>query len=136
MGRGGRRSGVQGRSYSNRSDMASNARPLPIATPMNKPYGVAGQMVESQQAIPLAAAPSPGGPTHTPEGGGAPPGPLPGSLGPFDGPTTRPGEPITAAPESMAPGGDSLAEMLAMLAQDSQDPTLVELAQRAMELGE
>lgn len=92
MPRGGRRSGQRGKLYPNRSDMH-----VPKAVVPGQGYGEAKKQMEAQDAIPLGSPPvavagSPPSPTAA---GGLPP--------PFNRPTDRPGEPITAG-LSVGPG--------------------------------
>ena len=91
MPRGGRRSGKQGKPYPNRSDLRQAGQPLPKETATGQPYGAAKAQREAMEAIPLRRSDVP-----VPQAGGAPvmgPGrpPLP-----FNRPTERPDEPITA----------------------------------------
>lgn len=85
MARGGRRTGTPGTAYPNRSDL-QGAQPVTAAT--GQAYGQAGAQRAAQQAIPL---------------------PGPGELGPFDRPTERPQEPVTAGlPVGAGPGPEAL----------------------------
>lgn len=145
-GRGGRRQGVVGRAYGNRTDLTMNARPLPIATAKNQPYGEAGAQADAQRQIPLAPAPGPG--AAGAPGAGGPPGPMPGSLGAFDRPSDRPGEPLTHGAD-LGPGGGQevlgikpppqggppITQLLMTLAQTSGSKDIMELAQRSLALG-
>lgn len=143
MARGGRRQGVQGRNYGNRTDLSLNARPLPVQTATNQPYGAAGAQADAQRAVPLAPPPVP----DVAQGGaGAPAAPVPGSLGAFDRPTDRPYEPPTHGAPTGAGGGlealglpsgpKPITQSLLTMAQLSGSPTLMELAKRAMQLGQ
>lgn len=90
-GRGGRRQGTPGTSYSNRTDLNQTPRAVPGQT-----YGEAGAQIAAQQAVPMA------GPGTQP----APQSPMPG---PLTSPTSRPNEPLTAGiPTGPGPGPESL----------------------------
>ena len=100
MPRGGKRTGQVGAAYQNRTDL--NGPKMPIGNyAKSGPYGTGTELQQAQQAVPVAGAPQPGiGPQQPqqgggPQGGGPPPGPLPGSFGAFNRPTERPNEPIT-----------------------------------------
>lgn len=146
MARGGRRQGVQGRAYGNRTDLSMNARPLPVQTATNQPYGVAGAQAAGQAVVPLAPTPQPGA-AGAPGAGAVSPTPAPGSLGAFDRPSDRPNEPIThGAP--FGPGGGpevmgmekpildtTISNLLSTLAAQSGSTELAELAQHSLRLG-
>lgn len=84
MARGGRRSGVQGQAYSNRTDLNSGPR---IDALRGQPYGEAGAQIASQQALPMAPPPIP-----------------------LTAPTNRPNEPIQAGlPIGPGPGPEAAA---------------------------
>jgi hypothetical protein len=87
VARGGRRAGTPGTTYTNRTDLNTNRQPVQVAT--NQPYGVAGQQAAAQRAVPL-------------------PEQAPVPSGPFDRPTDRPHEPVTAGID-LGPGQDSSA---------------------------
>jgi hypothetical protein len=81
MPRGGRRSGTQGKAYTNRSDLTQAPR---AAT--GQEYGKAGAQIQAQKAAPLPQI--------------APP-----PLVPINAETTMPGEPVTAGlPIGSGPG--------------------------------
>src|SRR5215204_3091863 len=88
MPRGGRRGRTPGEAYPNRSDLQTAQ---PISAVKDQPYGQAGQQQKAQKTAPLAGAqaarvqPAP----KAPQGMGEPPLP-------FNRPTERKGEPITA----------------------------------------
>lgn len=93
MPRGGPRSGSPGRAYPNRADLNQN-RQLPASAAAGQPYGQRQAQLDSQAAVPMAAPPA---------------FPAPGSLGPLDAPTARPGEPLTTgAPVGPGPGPEAL----------------------------
>lgn len=95
--RGGTRQGIQGAQYSNRSDLIEKPR-QPVRTATGQAYGQAGAQAAAQRAIPLPQQPSP-------QMGSAPPLP-------FDAPTQRPGEPVTAGlPIGAGPGPEVLGPM-------------------------
>lgn len=57
MPRGGRRQGVPGANYGNRSDLAMGPRKLPISVAPGQQYGQATAQTQAQQAVPMASAP-------------------------------------------------------------------------------
>ena len=127
MGRGGKRNGVQGRAYSNRTDL-SGVKPPPVTAAPGQPYGVAGAQIAAQQAVPVAPPPT----TVTPQ-----------DLPPLSRPTDRPNEPVTAGmpigpgpgPEVLPPlGNDNLNFLRGIYTQfpDEQVRDLIE----ALEAGE
>ena len=126
-GRGGKRQGTPGRAYPNRTDLAQ----APTAAP-GQTYGNVAQQINAQKQIPLPkqappAAPASAGsaPAGPPPPAGAAPAPIaPGSLGPLDAPTTRPGEPLTAG---LTTGAGPGPEALGMAAQPDADPTVATL---------
>lgn len=94
-GSGGPRSGTPGTAYANRSDL-------------NRPYvgGTYGTATAQQSAMRQMPVAPPG--TAAPGAGPQPP-PPPGAGGPFDRPTERPGEPVTAGlPMGPGPGPEAL----------------------------
>jgi hypothetical protein len=147
MPRGGRRAGRPGVKYPERTDLRSG--PLVPTAPTGLAYGQHQALVDAQRQIPMgpagAATPAPAAP---PPAAPAPPAVLPGSLGAFDRPTDRPGEPVTAGlPTGPGPGpevlglggpmlGKSLADVLSDVASASASPELAQLAQRARALGQ
>lgn len=109
MPRGGKRAGVPGRGYSNRTDLNSN-RTLPVQAGPSQGYGQQAAQLRSQQAVPMAPPPSaPPQAAAPPAAAGRPPMPVP-----LDAPTARPGEPLTAGAalgagpgmEAIGVGGD------------------------------
>jgi hypothetical protein len=102
--RGGRRTGTPGTAYSNRTDLQQ-----PVRTAPSQAYGEAKQSADAQRALPLPQ-------TAPVVSMGAPP-PEPGSLGAFDRPSDRPGEPITSGlPMGAGPGPNAMSPAV--------DPTL------------
>ncbi len=122
----------------------------PAQAPTGMPYGEHQASIESQQAVPLAAAPSPGG--------GPPPGPPQDPAqrlqeavmaarrmrapSPLSGPSLRPGEPITAGMASgPGPGpevlrtGDRVARTMKLLADVTGDATFADLYEQALARG-
>lgn len=99
MARGGRRTGSQGKAYSNRSDLNTARAPsMPTVAPAaGQPYGAQASQIRSLAALPLAptAPPAPAA-TGTPA---APPTPMPD----INRPTERPGEPVTSG-AALGPG--------------------------------
>lgn len=97
---GGKRNGRPGASYGNRSDLQQAPRAVP-----GQPYGVAGQQLQAQQAVPLSQTPPP-----NPQPQGQPQqGPVPGALGQLHAPSDRPNEPITAGlSQGPGPGPEAL----------------------------
>lgn len=96
MPRGGYRKGKSGTAYANRSDLNQ-----PVQAGPSQGYGQRVAQEDAQRAIPLPAQPPasagvPGGATRYPD-----------ELEPFDRPSDRPGEPITAGlPMGPGPGPD------------------------------
>lgn len=133
--RGGSRSAQPGTNYSNRTDMQTQ----PVRTAPSTQYGQGVQQEAAQQAIPLPQAQPPSAPAQQ----AAPAnyqGPTPGSLGPLDRGTDRPGEHVStglkvgpgAGPEVLGPyaGDDTSARLRSLYAQfPNQD--LAELIQVA-----
>lgn len=81
--------------YSNRSDLSNPAKKVAVAAAKGQTYGEAGKQMESQRAVPMAAAPT--------DAVQAAPSVGPGQLGAFNRPTERPMEPVTAG-ASFGPG--------------------------------
>lgn len=126
----------------------------PIAEPTGRPYGERKESVDSQRAMPLPqdpgpqAGPAPAGPA-SPAGAPAPDpeARLEAAMRtaqrmrapqPLFGPTTRPGEPITAGmPTGAGPGpevlrtGDRVARTFRQLAEASGDARFEQLAELA-----
>lgn len=101
MPRGGKRKGTVGGMYPNRSDMRSPALANQPST-----YGDKAQQQRAVQAVPL---PKPqGSALPSARGAPAPAPPIPGAS-PFDRPTERPGEPVTAGLPIGAGPGPSVA---------------------------
>lgn len=141
MPRGGKRTGTEGASYTNRSDL--NTQPVRVAP--SKQYGQGVQQEAAQKIIPLpntAGLPAPGGaPAPTP----MPPAPLPGDHGVFNRATEMPTQPVTAGlPFGDGPGPEALgmpprpkvSQTIAQIAQMANDPELLQLAQRAQQQGQ
>lgn len=85
MPRGGKRQGVQGAAYSNRTDLNAGPR---IDAPRGQPYGEAGAQIAAQQALPMSAPPP--------------------SAIPLGAPTNRPNEPVQAGlPIGPGPGPEA-----------------------------
>jgi len=124
VSRGGKRQGVPGSNYSNRTDlsMAQNQKPLAPTAPTGMPYGAHQASIAAQQAVPVAPPPAP----MVPQGLGSPvSGPAPGELPPLNAPSARPSEPVTAGlPIGAGPGptpnpnaASNVSGLLAQLAQ-------------------
>lgn len=93
MARGGRRNGVAGKAYPQRTDLNSQA---PIARIPGQPYGEQAKQVESQRQIPMASGPSVS-PSMTPGLRGVP--------------SERPSEPLTAGlPSGAGPGPEAVED--------------------------
>lgn len=58
MARGGKRQGIAGRQYPNRSDLAGQPRKLTPAAPTGLPYGEHQQLIQSQQQVPMGSGPN------------------------------------------------------------------------------
>lgn len=101
--------------YPNRSDLRNPAKKVAKMTATGQTYGQATQQMRSQQAVPMASAP-----TDTPP----PPAQrvTPGSLGAFNRPTERPDEPVTAG-ASFGPGRTPMPQY----AIPSEDSVVLEL---------
>lgn len=110
-----------------------NARPLPVMTATNQPYGQAGQQAAGQKIVPLsppptAASVSPAEATPTT------PAYTPGQHD-FGRPSERPDEHIlTPAGGATAPDLGSLASALHVLAAQSGSTEMASLATRAMQM--
>lgn len=127
-GRGGRRTGMAGKPYPNRSDLRAQA----VRTAPSSTYGEAAASERAQQAVPLpqSAAPAMAPPP-------ASPGPLPGDL-PIARPTDRPGEPLTAGmplgagpgPSAAMPAVDPVVENLRAAARAFPNPAIFSLLER------
>lgn len=115
MARGGKRTGTAGKAYPNRSDLPTAPDPG-AGTFKGQPYGAATAQAQVQGATPSPGVQGAPGPTA------GPPGPVPGSLGAFNRPTERPGEPITDGMD-IGPGRGS--EALGMTQQS--DPISLQL---------
>lgn len=106
MARGGKRQGAPGTAYQNRTDLNAPKPLAPTAVP-GQPYGAAGTQMAGQSAVPMGPPPTPG-----PGAAASPPSvaaPSPESAGPFNRPTERPSEPITAGlPTGPGPGPEAL----------------------------
>lgn len=89
MPSGGVRQGTPGKAYTNRSDL--NVSRQPAAAPTGQPYGARKASEDAQRTIPLPAQPQ---------------------VVPFDAPTQRPDEPVTAGlPTGAGPGPEALQPM-------------------------
>ena len=78
--------------YSNRSDLRDKAGKVAKMAAKGQTYGAAGQQMQSQSQVPVAAAP-----TDVQAQGGQPKTyAQPGTLGSLERPTERPTEPLTA----------------------------------------
>lgn len=112
-GRGGKRLGTPGESYTNRTDLNQ-----PIRTTPSTSYGEATQQEEAQRAIPLPRVAPPPDP------------------GPFNRPTDRPAEPITAGvpigpgPNDVGVSVDPVAETLRAAFRTQPTPELSRLLER------
>lgn len=96
-GKGGKVDGAAQTAYSNRTDL-NNRGPQPITAAPGEPYGQRKMLEDAQRAVPMGGTPQPATPapqTSAPAPAPEPNMPEPGML-PFDGPTERPNEPITA----------------------------------------
>jgi hypothetical protein len=100
-GKGGARQGAEGTAYSNRTDLN-----VPKMTVPGQEYGMAGQQMAAQSAVPMGSAPMPQIAAPAPQ---AQAGPMPGSLPHLES-TQRPNEPVTAGlPFGPGPGPEVLA---------------------------
>jgi len=102
-GRGGRREGVAGKAYGQRTDL-QGATKLPITAASGQQYGARTAQEDAQRSVPMGSPPVPR-PAATPPAG-APEGvPAAGGLGDLFAPTARPGEPVTAGADAGAGPG-------------------------------
>lgn len=145
MARGGRRDGVRGTKYPNRSDLAEHTKPLPAVAAKDQQYGKAGEQIAGQRIVPMA--PPPGVAAGAPSTAGSPSRVLPGSQGPFDRPSERPDEPLTtgvpvgagAGPEvlGLPPGPSPTATLVGSLeamARATGSRDIAQLAMRAQQI--
>jgi len=142
--RGGRRAGIAGRQYSQRTDLATaaNQKPLPAQAATGQQWGKATEQLQAQQAVPMAPPPTATPVAAEPQG---PLPPLPGELTPLTAPSQRPHEPVTSGlpigagpgPEILGPVGSStsVADVLANLARVTNNPDVADLARRAQVQG-
>jgi hypothetical protein len=101
----GRQKGTPGRTYPNRKDLRPASKQQPIKAATGQPYGIRKQQIEAQRAQPLPAAPTPDFASLL----AAAEAFDPGERQPFDRPTERPDEPLTAGLSSGAgPGPEVL----------------------------
>lgn len=136
--RGGRRQLAQGATSGNRTDLNEHQAPM-AAT--GQGYGVKGAQLEAQRQIPLPNTPQQMAPQQ-PQMAQAPVGPAPGSL-PFDHPTNRPNEPITAGmpfgpgggPEMLGQAPSVAQQLSAMASMPNASSTLQDIAAAARQVG-
>ena len=106
-GRCGARQGAEGTAYSNRTDLN-----VPKMTVPGQEYGMAGQQMQAQSAVPMGSTPMPqmAAPAPAPQAQSVP---MPGSLPHLEA-TQRPNEPVTAGlPFGPGPGPEVLANQAA-----------------------
>lgn len=100
MPRGGRRRGVVGKTYGNRSDLNGPkppGTPLPVQAASGQPYGMRKQQEDAQRALPMSSGQPLPAPTQVPS---------------LSDPTTRPTEPVTAGlPVGPGPGPEVLPDL-------------------------
>lgn len=106
MPRGGRRNGIPGQAYGNRSDLNAGAKPIPMQAVPGQQYGAVKQQIDAQRAVPMQGTPMPPtSPQQPTPGQPGTPDPLlaqaspvtyPGDHGDPTRPTQRPSEPVTA----------------------------------------
>lgn len=101
--------------YPNRSDLRNKAAKIAASAAKGQTYGVAGQQLAAQKAVPMGQSPVSAAP--------APPQIQPGQLGALTRPTERPGEPVTAG----APFGPGRNSPAGMTVPRNYDPVLTEL---------
>lgn len=124
MPRGGKRTGKQGASYGNRSDLQQGPRALPVQTATGQEYGKATEQREAQQAVPMASGPL-GDPMASAQAFNPPP------VVPMGAPTARPDEPITAGIPT-GPGPNTPPRLFGSMAQ----PPLLKAAALLNTLGD
>lgn len=108
MPRGGKRQGTPGQAYGNRTDL-QGSKPAALV-PTGQPYGERKNLVDAQNAVPVAPAGTvvPGAAPPSPVGAAPAQGP-PVDLPAFGRPSDRPGEPLTAGmPMGPGPGPEVL----------------------------
>lgn len=122
-----------GGAYGNRTDKMQP----PTAAP-NQAYGEAGEQLQAQEAMPL---PESGDPfsraLQEAQGFDFTPGP------PLNAPSERPLEANTtglragpgAGPEALSPNPRRLSEMLTRVASETRSPVVIQMMQKAKELG-
>jgi hypothetical protein len=131
MARGGRRQGIPGTAYPNRSDLNVNKQ-LPVQAPTGMPYGARKATEDAQKVVPLA--PPPTAAVAAPPS--SPVSIAPGELPPLSAPTARPNEPLTAGlpigpgpgPTPMPQSVDTVGALLDSLSVQG-NPDIVRLAQ-------
>jgi hypothetical protein len=97
--------------YPNRSDLRNPAQKIAKQAATGQTYGVAGQQMAAQQAVPMGQSPASAAPAPRPR-------PAPGSLGALDRPTERPNDMLMPMPDA-GPGmftpADPVIEELSLL---------------------
>lgn len=109
MSRGGPRSGVNGKTYQNRTDL--NPTAMPITAVPGQGYGVAGAQKAAQSVAPMASGPIA---SSNPQANTPPPltGKPPGATAGIFGPTQRPNEHfMTGVDAGPGQGSEALAPM-------------------------
>ena len=114
-----------------------NGLPQAIKTPTGLPYGEAGQLQQSQSAVPLPQSPTQ--PISQQDAMGAAKNFQMPNLGDLHGPTQRPNEPVQAGlpggPGAPAPPpNNGIGAMLSRMATAANSPALAQLAARATSL--
>lgn len=122
--------GTSGGNYPQRTDLAQ-----PVRVPNNLPYGQRKQMEEAQSASPLPQQDPLAQVLSMAQDTNFNPVPL-------NAPSARPNEPVTAGLASGAgPGPEvlqtskGLSDTLARLANETQNETIIQMLQRARQLG-
>jgi hypothetical protein len=115
--RGGRRQGLPGKQYGNRTDLALAPRKLPIGTAPDQEYGQAKTLQDSQRSVPMGTGALPGlqpNPAQNPMASAQQFTPPP--VTPMSAPTMNPGEPVTTGPASQLAPNPILAHIAQLTA--------------------
>lgn len=135
--RGGRRAGKARTAYSNRSDLNG---PKPISAVPNQPYGMAGQQLNAQRAVPMGTPSLPGASATpgAPAPGGAAPEipqgmPRPGTITSLFADSTNPEEDVMSG-AALGPGPGPEAFSFGDQAQTQNDLNYASQYLPAMEM--
>ena len=150
-GRGGKRQGSIGATYSNRTDL--NAAPSPMQTVPGQEYGKQADQMAAMHVAPMSGPQPSASPQSAPQApqSAAPPtpqaNPAAAQVVPWDAPTQRPNEPITAGLDvGPGPGSEALqmnqnhqaafvAQLNALANTPGASPEIQQMANIAARLG-